>query len=641
MALKKLSNLVLTLPRFAKRLIVLLVDVVLSVTSVVLAFYLRLGEWIFFYQSHGEYSIGLVAEVVVLLSIPIFILSGLYREIFRYSGWFALLTLLRAIALYGVTFFFIFSLVGIDGVPRTIGIIQPIILLLLVGASRAFASFWLGNSYRRQLKNAVIPKFLIYGAGNAGRQLSAALSHSYGMQIVGFLDDDARLHGAVMSGKPIFNPKKLKELVISHEISGVLLAIPSASRFRRNQIIQLVSDAKISVQTLPSVSDLAHGKVTADDLRHLDIDDLLSRDSVLPDSNLLEKNSKHKSVMVTGAGGSIGSELCRQIISQKPDMLVLIDQNEYGLYQIHQELVTRMKNLGNADTRIIPVIASVTNYERIRLLIKKWTPHVIYHAAAYKHVPLVEENLIEGVRNNVIGTLNLAEIALELDVSNFILISTDKAVRPTNVMGASKRLAEMILQALSETSKNTQFSMVRFGNVLDSSGSVVPKFRQQIRDGGPVTVTDFRMTRYFMTIPEAAQLVIQAGALATGGDVFLLDMGEPVKIYDLARRMIELSGLDVKDNSNLDGDIEITEIGLRPGEKLYEELLIEGSPAKTIHPRIFKSHEDFICWDQLSLAIDDLRASIQSNDDFGVTSILRKLVVGYAPNSNIRNVVKL
>jgi FlaA1/EpsC-like NDP-sugar epimerase len=641
MAFDKLSNSVLELPRFFKRVFVLLVDIGLSVLSVILAFYLRLDEWNFFYQVHREYSIGLTTWVAVILAIPIFVFLGLYREIFRYSGWFALLTLMRAMALYGVTFFFIFSLVGIDGVPRTIGIIQPIILLLLVGSSRAFASLWLGNPYRRQLKNSTIPKFLIYGAGSAGRQLSAALSHSFGMQIVGFLDDDSRLHGAVMSGKPIFNPEKLKELVISHEICGVLLAIPSTSRFRRNQIIKLVGDAKISVQTLPSVSDLAYGKVTADDLRPLDIDDLLIRDSVLPDSNLLEKNSLQKSVMVTGAGGSIGSELCRQIISQKPNILVLIDQNEYGLYQIHQELVARMQNIANADTRIIPVIASVTNSERMRLLIEKWTPHVIYHAAAYKHVPLVEENLIEGVRNNVIGTLNLAEIAIVLDVPNFILISTDKAVRPTNVMGASKRLAEMILQALSETAKNTQFSMVRFGNVLNSSGSVVPKFREQVRDGGPVTVTDFRMTRYFMTIPEAAQLVIQAGALATGGDVFLLDMGEPVKIYDLARRMIELSGFDVKDNSNLDGDIEIIEIGLRPGEKLYEELLIEGSPVKTIHPRIFKSHEDFLSWDQLSFAIDDLQNSIQTNDDFGVSTILRKLVVGYAPNSNIRNVVKL
>jgi FlaA1/EpsC-like NDP-sugar epimerase len=342
--------------------------------------------------------------------------------------------------------------------------------------------------------------------------------------------------------------------------------------------------------------------------------------------------------MITGAGGSIGSELCRQICDQEPAIVVLIEQNEFSLYQIHQELITRMKNTGNLNTKIIPAIASVANPERMRLLISKWNPHIIYHAAAYKHVPLVEENPIEGVRNNVIGTLTLAEVAIELDVPNFILISTDKAVRPTNVMGASKRLAEIVLQALSQISKNTQFSMVRFGNVLNSSGSVVPKFRQQIRDGGPVTITDFRMTRYFMTITEAAQLVVQVGSLASGGDVFLLDMGEPVKIYDLARRIIELSGFDVKDHLNVDGDIEIKEIGLRPGEKLYEELLIDGSPEKTIHPRIFKSHDDFIPWDQLILVIHRLKDAIQSNDDLIVLSILQELVVGYTPMSSINNI---
>jgi FlaA1/EpsC-like NDP-sugar epimerase len=638
MALNTLSNSVLKLPRFFKRLFVLLVDIGLSVFSVVLAFYLRLGEWIFLYQNQEVYSISLVSGVAVCLAVPIFIFSGLYREIFRHSGWFALMTLMRAVVLYGAFFFFVFSLVGIEGVPRTIGIIQPVVLLLLVGASRVFANLWLGNSYRRQLKTSSTRRVLIYGAGSAGRQLAAALANSYEMLVIGFVDDDARLHGSVMSGKRIFDPAKLKELVTSHKIKDVLLAIPSVSRFRRNQIIELVSDAKISVQTLPSMSDLARGKVTTDDLKPLDIDDLLSRDPVLPNSNLLSINCKQKSVMVTGAGGSIGSELCRQICNQVPATLVLIEQNEYSLYRIHQELITRMENIANLNTKVIPVIGSVANPERMRLLVKKWSPHIIYHAAAYKHVPLVEENPIEGVQNNVIGTLILAKVAIELDVSNFVLISTDKAVRPTNVMGASKRLAEMILQALSQISKNTKFSMVRFGNVLNSSGSVVPKFRQQIRDGGPVTVTDFRMTRYFMTIPEAAQLVIQAGSLASSGDVFLLDMGEPVKIYDLARRIIELSGFHIKDHLNLDGDIAIEEIGLRPGEKLYEELLIDGSPLKTIHPRIFKSREDFIPWDQLSFVIQRLQDAIRSNDDFIVSSILKEVVAGYAPMSNISSI---
>ena len=632
MALNKFSNVVLKLPRFTKRLIVLLIDVGISVASVVLAFYLRLGEWVFIFQDQVDYSIGVVVQVAIFLAVPIFVFSGLYREIFRYSGWFALLTLIRAMTLYGAIFLLIFGLVGIEGVPRTIGFIQPILLLLFVGASRAFASFWLGNSYRRHLKISTIPKVLIYGAGSAGMQLAGALDHSLEMQVVGFIDDDVRLHGAVLSGKRITSPDKLKELVILRNISAVLLALPSVSRFRRNQIIKLVRDAKVRVQTLPTMSDLAHGKITVEDLRPLDIDDLLNRESVFPLTDLLEKNCKKKSVMITGAGGSIGGELCRQIINLAPNLLILVDQNEYALYKIQQELILQMKNIDLHDIQIIPVIASVTNFDLMHQVFEKWKPHIIYHAAAYKHVPLVEANPLEGIRNNVFGTLTLAELAIKHKVLNFVLISTDKAVRPTNVMGASKRLAEMVLQAMSKFSKDTQFSMVRFGNVLNSSGSVVPKFRQQINNGGPVTVTDFRMTRYFMTIPEAAQLVIQAGALTTGGDLFLLDMGEPVKIYDLARRMIELSGLDVKDPLNPEGDIEIKEIGLRPGEKLFEELLTDGNPEKTIHPRIFKANENFISWDKLNLSINILEDCIRSNDELGALSIIKDLMIGYTPD---------
>lgn len=428
MALNKLSNLVIGLPRIVKRLIVFVVDVGLSLSSVSIAFYLRLGEWIPFNQSYGGYSVDLVAQIAVFLAIPIFLFLGLYREIFRYSGWSALLSLSRAMILYGTIFFLTFGVFGVDNVPRTIGIIQPIVLLILVGLSRAFASFWLGNSYRRQLKIRSIPKVLIYGAGASGRQLAAALTQNFEMQVVGFIDDDARLQGSILSGKRIYSPDKLNELVISHHINRILLAIPSASRFRRNQIISLVRDAKVSIQTLPSMSDLAHGKITTDDLRTLDIDDLLSRDLVLPNSNLLSKTSFRKSVMVTGAGGSIGSELCRQIIDQEPRVLILIEQNEYALYQIHQELIARMGNLGNVITKVVPVIASVANHSKMDLLVRTWKPFIIYHAAAYKHVPLVEGNPVEGVRNNVIGTLVLAEIAIECKVPNFILISTDKAL---------------------------------------------------------------------------------------------------------------------------------------------------------------------------------------------------------------------
>ena len=634
MILSKLTMLVLQLPRPIKRLIVLLVDSAICLLSVYFSFYLRVGEWVPIFSQSGWKPL-LALETSILFSLPLFLAFGLYREIFRYSGWFALLTLLRAMCLYAFIFAVIFTVIGIEGVPRTVGLIQPIVLVMLVGASRAFASYWLSNSYRKQLKLSAVPHVLIYGAGDAGRQLMGALSHSYEMQVVGFLDDDPKLQGSTLGGRRIYSPERLIDLTASLDVSEVLLAIPSASRFRRNQIIKLMRDAKVGIQTLPSMSDLASGKISTQDLRSLDIDDLLGRELVLPNSDLLTKNSFSKTVMVTGAGGSIGGELCRQIMEQAPKTLLLVEQSEYALYQIHHEISTRIENHGGLNVQIVPLLASVTNPDRMRIIVGEWQPDVIYHAAAYKHVPLVEANVVEGIRNNTIGTLTVAQIAIELGVPHFILISTDKAVRPTNVMGASKRLAEMILQALAQSASKTKFSMVRFGNVLNSSGSVVPKFRQQIKDGGPVTVTDLRMTRYFMTIPEAAQLVIQAGALATGGDVFLLDMGEPVKIVDLARRMIELSGLDVKDAQNLEGDIEIEEIGLRPGEKLYEELLIDGNPEKTIHPRVFKSHEDFLPWSELELKVQQISQAIEKNDDQALIALLKELVSGYKPEHHL------
>ena len=634
MILSKLTMLVLQLPRPIKRLIVLLVDSAICLLSVYFSFYLRVGEWVPIFSQSGWKPL-LALEASILFSLPLFLAFGLYREIFRYSGWFALLTLLRAMCLYAFIFAVIFTVIGIEGVPRTVGLIQPIVLVMLVGASRAFASYWLSNSYRKQLKLSAVPHVLIYGAGDAGRQLMGALSHSYEMQVVGFLDDDPKLQGSTLGGRRIYSPERLIDLTASLDVSEVLLAIPSASRFRRNQIIKLMRDAKVGIQTLPSMSDLASGKISTQDLRSLDVDDLLGRELVLPNSDLLTKNSFSKTVMVTGAGGSIGGELCRQIMEQAPKTLLLVEQSEYALYQIHHEISTRLENHGGLNVQIVPLLASVTNPDRIRIIVGEWQPDVIYHAAAYKHVPLVEANVVEGIRNNTIGTLTVAQIAIELGVPHFILISTDKAVRPTNVMGASKRLAEMILQALAQSASKTKFSMVRFGNVLNSSGSVVPKFRQQIKDGGPVTVTDLRMTRYFMTIPEAAQLVIQAGALATGGDVFLLDMGEPVKILDLARRMIELSGLDVKDAQNLEGDIEIEEIGLRPGEKLYEELLIDGNPEKTIHPRVFKSHEDFLPWSELELKVQQISQAIEKNDDQALIALLKELVSGYKPEHHL------
>ncbi|NBO13813.1 MAG: polysaccharide biosynthesis protein, partial [Betaproteobacteria bacterium] len=424
----------------------------------------------------------------------------------------------------------------------------------------------------------------------------------------------------------------LETLAQTRGISDVLLALPGINQKRRNEILDQMRSAHVAVRTLPSLTDLAQGKVSISDLRELDIDDLLGREPVMPNHILLAMNIRGKVVMVTGAGGSIGSELCRQILSVRPQKLLLIEQSEFALYAIHQELEEKVSGL---DVTLVPLLASVQDTDRMQEIMSTWHPDTVYHAAAYKHVPLVEHNPAEGIKNNVLGTLRTAQAAARNGVADFVLISTDKAVRPTNIMGASKRLAELALQAIASTNSGTKFSMVRFGNVLGSSGSVVPKFRQQIRDGGPITLTHPEITRYFMTIPEASQLVIQAGAMAKGGDVFVLDMGESVKIMDLARRMIELSGLTVKDEENPDGDIEIAITGLRPGEKLYEELLIGDNPKPTSHLRIMKAHEEFIPWADLESKLQALEMALSVNDVGVIRLMMQKLVTGYAPSDDI------
>lgn len=623
----KLAVPVLALPRLAKRVVALSVDLGLCVLTVWLAYYLRLGEFV---ALSGNALVAALAAVGIAL--PIFIISGLYRAIFRYSGWPALLTVARAVSIYGLLYAAIFTAIGISGVPRTVGIIQPILLLLFVGTSRALARLWLGDQYQSILRRASRPRALIYGAGQSGRQLAAALAHSNEMQVAGFLDDDDRLHGHVLNGLSIYNPDDLLDLVTTLNIVDVLLAMPGLGRHRRNEILGCIRRAHVSVRTLPSMSDLVQGKVSVSDLRELDIDDLLGREPVTPDRVLLTRNVAGKTVLVTGAGGSIGSELCRQILAIGPEKLLLIEQSEYALYSIHQELEGK---LAGRDIVLVPLLASVQDETRMMEIMAAWHPATLYHAAAYKHVPLVEHNPAEGVKNNVLGTLAAARAAAQNGLTDFVLISTDKAVRPTNIMGASKRLAEMVLQALAAASPGTKFTMVRFGNVLGSSGSVVPRFRQQIRDGGPITLTHPEITRYFMTIPEAAQLVIQAGAMAKGGDVFVLDMGQPVRIIDLARRMVELSGLEVKSDDNPDGDIAIEITGLRPGEKLYEELLIGDNPKSTSHPRIMKAHEDFLPWDALQCRLSALQAALDANDVSPVRVILQELVSGYVPSGEI------
>jgi FlaA1/EpsC-like NDP-sugar epimerase len=624
---KRLAILILSLPRLVKRLFALFTDLILCALTVYIAYYLQLGEFVIL---SGDVLLAITASIVIAL--PIFIVSGLYRAIFRYSEWPALVAVARAICIYAVVYGIIFTAIGVAGVPRTVGIIQPLLLLLFVCVSRTFVKLWLGDQYLYILKRGVRSAVLIYGAGKAGRQLVDALRYSSEMKVVGFLDDDNRLHGNILNGQLVYNPADLVNLVSSLKISQIFLAIPSLSRKRRNEILSQIRSVHVAVRTLPSFTDLAQGVVNISDLQELDIDDLLGREPIVPNPTLLAINVYGKVVMVTGAGGSIGSELSRQIVAIGPSRLLLIEQNEYALYTIHQALQERLRG---CDITLIPLLASVQDSQRMQEIITTWHPDTIYHAAAYKHVPLVEHNPTEGIKNNVFGTLCLAKAAVASGVSHFVLISTDKAVRPTNIMGASKRLAETLLQAIADNHSTTRFSIVRFGNVLDSSGSVVPKFRQQIRNGGPISLTHPEVTRYFMTIPEAAQLVIQAAAMAKSGDVFLLDMGESVKITDLAKRMIELSGLTVKDEQNPDGDIEIQITGLRPGEKLYEELLIGNNPKPTAHSRIMKANEDFIPWPQLEVQLNILETALNMNDTVVIRSMMQELVAGYTPSNKI------
>ncbi|MDI5925302.1 polysaccharide biosynthesis protein [Rhizobium leguminosarum] len=624
----------LAMPRVAKRALALLVDASFCVLTIWLAYCFRLNEWTVLTGIQW-----LPVFVSLCMALPIFIVMGMYRAIFRYANMAAFITVLKAIAIYGFAFMTIFTALSVPGVPRTVGILQPFLLLIAIGLSRLGIRYWLGDAYQRILHKNMLAKVLIYGAGTAGRQLAAALMNSAELNVVGYLDDDPRLKGGVMGGLPIYDPSDLPVLAEALGVHNVLLALPSASRQRRNEILEHIRKARVNVRTLPDLTALAQGRIAVSDIRELEIEDLLGREAVAPRQELLDKAMRKKVVMVTGAGGSIGGELCRQILRNEPSTLILLDQNEFALYNIHAELQKLAELYRQEDLQIVPILCSVRDQDRMEHIMQSWRPHTLYHAAAYKHVPLVEHNAVEGIKNNVMGTLVTARAANKWGVSNFVLISTDKAVRPTNVMGASKRLAEMVLQALAAESTadrmRTNFSMVRFGNVLGSSGSVVPLFRQQIKEGGPVTLTHPEITRYFMTISEASQLVIQAGAMAEGGDVFLLDMGEPVRIADLARKMVELSGLTLRDDDNPEGDIELSVTGLRPGEKLYEELLIGDNPETTEHPRIMKAREDFLFWPELSKKLNSLNAVLDRNDMIAARAMLAELVSGYSSTGEV------
>ncbi|MCT7327665.1 nucleoside-diphosphate sugar epimerase/dehydratase [Ralstonia mojiangensis] len=629
----------LALPRPAKRLVVVAVDLILAVISVWVAYYLRVDQ-VGLPQLQQKY----VYILAPLLAFPIFVRFGLYRAIFRYTGMSALMSTAKAVGLYGALFFLAIVLFKWDGVPRSVGLIQPIIFLLLVSTTRAMARFWLAGQLSKGHHHGV-GRLLIYGAGEAGVQTALALAVVREFVLLGYVDDDTSKIGRTINGLDIIGPEGVPDAVERMGVTDILLAVPSLGRARRNAIIAKLRELPVHVRTLPGMVDLASGRVTVRDFQELDVEDLLGRAPVPPDEVLLARNLANKTVLVTGAGGSIGSELCRQIMLEQPNKLVLVEHNEFGLYSIHREL-EGLRADNHLSVEIVPLLASVANLDRLREICRSHRPATVYHAAAYKHVPLVECNPSEGVRNNIFGTLNMARAAMESGAEYFVLVSTDKAVRPTNVMGASKRMAELVLQALAASDavdfglltgdsnvvqNRTVFAMVRFGNVLGSSGSVVPLFRRQLQEGGPLTVTHAEVTRYFMTIPEAAQLVLQAGAMAHGGEVFVLDMGQPVKIMDLARRMVQLSGMTLRDDDHPTGDIEIKVTGLRPGEKLYEELLIGDNPEGTVHERIMKAREHYVPWDQFAPVLANMRTAAEEGDELAIKEILGEHVHGYGP----------
>ncbi|MGE8373384.1 MAG: polysaccharide biosynthesis protein [Pseudomonas putida] len=651
----KLRSRLLGLPRRHKRLIQVATDVFLVWFALWLAFVVRLGiddlanpvvdhTWLFI--------------TAPIISIPLFIRFGLYRAVMRYFGNDALIAIIKAVTLAALIQGFIIYWASNhqNVVPRSITFNYWWLSLIMVGGLRlAMRQYFLGDWFATAVQHVPfanrddgLPRVAVYGAGSAGNQLVAALRMGKAMRPVAFIDDDASITDRVIAGLQVYQPGQLQRMIDDTAAEEILLALPSVSRSRRREILNLLEGYPLHVRSVPGFMDLASGRVKVDDIQEVDIADLLGRDAVPAQGDLLQHCIIDQTVMVTGAGGSIGSELCRQILGQTPRILLLFEHSEFNLYTIAGELEQRILQEGLA-VQLIPILGSVRDQAKMVDVMRAWQVDTVYHAAAYKHVPIVEHNIAEGLSNNVFGTLYTAQAALQAGVSNFVLISTDKAVRPTNVMGSTKRLAEMVLQALSKELapvlmgdtgnvsqvNKTRFTMVRFGNVLGSSGSVIPLFHKQIKHGGPLTVTHPKITRYFMTIPEAAQLVIQAGSMGQGGDVFVLDMGEPVKIVELAEKMIHLSGFSIRSERNPLGDIAINFTGLRPGEKLYEELLIGDNVIATRHPMIMSANEDYLAWDVLKQRLEALRAATSADDFATVRQLLRDTVSGYVPGGEI------
>jgi FlaA1/EpsC-like NDP-sugar epimerase len=611
-------------PRNVKRVISLALDVVFITLAFWGAFILRLESFDQLSSSKHWIMLALILPITLLC----FIRLGLYRAVLRYLSHQAINTVLISItisvAVMVVTAHYLHAFL-----PRSVPVFYGAFVLILCGGARILVRALYNQTTKRQ-KTPVI----IYGAGSSGRQLNTSLLHGNEYRAVAFVDDNHVQHRSILQGLTVYSPTELSWLIERFGAEKLLLALPSLSRQRRREIIEGLEELPLEILTIPGMADLVSGMAQVSELQEVSIDDLLGRDSVEPFPELIAANIQNKVVMVTGAGGSIGSELCRQILQQQPSILVLFDISEFSLYQIDQELAGLCHAAG-LSVRIVPLMGSVQRQNRLEAAMNTYSVQTVYHAAASKHVPLVEYNVVDGLRNNVFGTWRTAEAAINTGVETFVLISTDKAVRPTNIMGASKRLAELVLQGLAQRQSGTRFCMVRFGNVLGSSGSVVPLFKKQIKSGGPITLTHENIKRYFMTIPEAAQLVIQAGSLGKGGDVFVLDMGEPVFIIDLARKMIRLMGYEVKDTQNLQGDIEIQVTGLRPGEKLYEELLISESEQLTLHPRIRTAKEVSLSWDEMSVFLTDLNLACESYDQERIRQLLLNAPLAFKPQAGI------
>lgn len=616
----------LSLPRSVKQLAMVLYDVLIFAIAAGSA------SWLLYGSALDYQETLLLVGLSVIVAIPTVWAFGIYSSIVRFMGVGLLMIGLRTAATVTLLVGAVGFVSGLIESPLRWGVAFLLVSLTLLIGGRFLARLFLNR------RNGNRVPVIIYGAGGAGAQLTGALFGGDEYLPIALVDDDAALHGRRVQGIEVYSPDRLPDLITSRGVKSVLLAIPSASQRTRRRILETLSelsDMAVQIQTMPQLTDIVSGKARIDEVREVEIGDLLGRSRVPPDRKLLSASIEGKRVMVTGAGGSIGSELCRQIIRLEPELLVLYDVSEIGLYSLEREL--RQACIETDSCEIVALLGSVHHKDRVAEIIDAYSIQTLYHAAAYKHVPIVEHNLIEGIHNNAIGTLLTAQAAIENGVETFVLISTDKAVSPTSVMGATKRLAEMILQALQDETEHTRLCMVRFGNVLGSSGSVVPLFKDQIRAGGPVTVTHPNVIRYFMTIPEAAQLVIQAGAMAEGGEVFVLDMGEPVRIHDLAKRMINLMGLTVRDEQHPNGDIEVVFTGLRPGEKLYEELLIGSDSSRTSHPHILRAREDYIRYGQFEPILGELLHACHEFDRTRAREILHTVVSGYQPPNGIED----